>query len=71
MELLNVQNLNISVESQKKIENGSFTVESGDVILLTGPNRCGKSTVIKLIMGDLFNYSDISCTADGILYNPL
>ena len=68
MELLNIRNLNISVGSQKKIENGSFTVETGDVILLTGPNGCGKSTVIKLIMGDLFNYSDISCTADGILY---
>ena len=71
MELLNVQNLNISVGSQIKIENGSFIVESGDVILLTGPNGCGKSTVIKLIMGDLFDYSGISCSADGILYKGI
>ncbi len=68
MELLNIQNMNISISTQKKIEGGSFTVNSGDVILLTGPNGCGKSTVIKLIIGDLFNYSDINYSADSILY---
>lgn len=68
MELLSVQNMNISIGAQGKIENGSFSVESGDVILLTGPNGCGKSTIIKIIVGDLFNYSDISYSADMILY---
>lgn len=68
MELLKVDNLNISIGNEKKVENGSFEIRSGDVILLTGPNGCGKSTIIKLIMGDVFEYSQLNYSG-SIIYN--
>ena len=71
MELLSVSNLNLSVGTEAKILNSSFTVESGDVLLLTGPNGCGKSTIIKLIMGATFDYKDIECSDGTILYKSV
>ena len=60
MELLKVEKLNVLIGNEKKIENGSFEIRSGDVVLMTGPNGCGKSTIIKLIMGDIFEYSHLN-----------
>lgn len=68
MELLKVEDLNISVAKESVISNASFRVNTGDVVLLTGPNGCGKSTIIKLIMGDIFDYSDIICSSSVIRY---
>ena len=33
------------------IENISFTVEPGEMLVITGPNGGGKSTVARLLMG--------------------
>lgn len=68
MSLLAVENLNLSIGTEEKIVNGSFAVASGDVVLLTGPNGCGKSTVIKLIMGATFDYSDLDCSGSSIIF---
>ena len=67
MELLRVDNLNVTIGNEKKVENGSFAIGSGDVVLLTGPNGCGKSTIIKLLMGDIFGYTGLKYTA-SVLY---
>lgn len=68
MELLNIAKLNISIEDNPKIINGSFCVNSGDVVLLTGPNGCGKSTVIKLIMGATFDYDDLDYSGSAVIF---
>lgn len=68
MELLSVRNLNLSIGGMKKVVNSSFSVDSGDVVLLTGPNGCGKSTVIKMIMGATFDYEDLSYPGSSIIY---
>ncbi len=69
MELLKVENLNLRIGDDTKILEGSFSVSSGDVVLLTGPNGCGKSTIIKLIMGDVFEYTDLDFSSTSILYH--
>ena len=56
MYILKIPQLQVSVDNKKIVSDGSLTISEGDVVLLTGPNGCGKSTIIKLLMGDTFNY---------------
>lgn len=68
MQILTVDNLTLTVGDDLKIKGGSFGISSGDVVLLTGPNGCGKSTVIKTIMGALLNSSNICPTVGEIAF---
>lgn len=68
MQILTVDNLTLTVGDDLKIKDGSFGISSGDVVLLTGPNGCGKSTVIKTIMGALLNNSNICPTVGEIAF---
>jgi len=68
MELLCFNPLNISISDNIKIKNGSFCVNSGDVVLLTGPNGCGKSTIIKIIMGATFDYEDLDYSGSKVIF---
>ena len=68
MELLSVKQLNLAVNGEEKIRNGSFSVHSGDVVLLSGPNGCGKSTIIKLLMGVVFDYHHLDYEDSVALY---
>ena len=53
-EVINVRNLSFSYPSGAKIISDlSFTVRRGDRLFFVGPNGCGKSTLIKLILGRL------------------
>jgi len=53
-DVLYVKNLSFSYPSGAKIiENLSFTVRRGDRLFFVGPNGCGKSTLIKLLLGKL------------------
>ena len=69
MAILTINNLNISVMDSACIVDGSFSVDAGDVVLLTGPNGCGKSTIIKVIVGDVFDYKDLKYDSSVITYN--
>ena len=69
MDLLTVKRLNLAIAGDQKIENGTFTVRSGDVVLLTGPNGCGKSTIIKIFMGAAFEYKDLDFENSIVFYN--
>lgn len=45
--------VNYSIEGKPLIRNFDFRVMRGDKIALIGPNGCGKTTLIKLLLGDL------------------
>ena len=68
MELLTIKRFNLSVGADQKIKNGSFSVNAGDVVLLTGPNGCGKSTVIKVLIGAAFDYKDLAYSYDRVVF---
>ncbi len=45
--------VNYSIEGKSLIRNFDFRMMRGDKIALIGPNGCGKTTLIKLLLGDL------------------
>ena len=67
-ELLSVEPINIKIAKDYRIVQSKLVIKSGDVILLTGPNGCGKSTVIKILMGDVFDYSGLDYGGSSALF---
>ncbi|MEX3073186.1 ABC transporter ATP-binding protein [Vibrio alginolyticus] len=47
------ENVAFAYEGKKIVDNFSFNIMRGDRIALIGPNGCGKSTVLKLLLGQL------------------
>ena len=68
MELLTITQFNLSVAGNQKISNSSFSLNPGDVVLLTGPNGCGKSTLIKVLMGAAFDYTGLDYSYSLVTY---
>lgn len=48
-----MENVNYSVDGKVLVNNFSAQVQRGDKIALIGPNGCGKTTLLKLMLGQL------------------
>lgn len=51
--VFDIENLNFNLPEKNLVKNFSTSVMRGDRIALVGPNGCGKSTLIKLLIGQL------------------
>jgi len=51
--MLNIHNLSISFSGEYLFENVTFKIGAGDRVGLVGKNGAGKSTMLKLLSGDL------------------
>lgn len=51
--LLRLSNVSASTPTKDLFENVSFVVNEGDRFGLVGPNGCGKSTLFRIIMGEI------------------
>ncbi|HBH7898024.1 TPA: ABC transporter ATP-binding protein [Vibrio parahaemolyticus] len=47
------ENMSFAYDGKQIVDNFSFNIMRGDRIALIGPNSCGKSTVLKLLLGQL------------------
>ena len=48
--ILSIKNLSIQIKQRRLMQGVSFDVKSGDVVLLSGENGIGKSTILKSIL---------------------
>ncbi|KJR29961.1 ABC transporter ATP-binding protein [Vibrio navarrensis] len=53
------KNLHFAFDGKTIVDDFSFNIMRGDRIALIGPNGCGKSTVLKLLLGQLFPESGL------------
>lgn len=67
--ILEIQNLDKSYGRKKVLDGLDFTIESGRIIGLLGPNASGKSTLIKIING-LINADNGSVLINGMKPGP-
>ena len=63
--ILNVDSLSFSYGSVPVLHDISFSLRSGELMSVIGPNGVGKSTLFKCILGTLPGYSG-TITADGM-----
>jgi ATP-binding cassette subfamily F protein uup len=47
------ENINFAYDGEVLVKDFSFNIQRGDRIALIGPNGCGKSTMLKLLLGKL------------------
>ena len=55
--LIDVNDLSIEYDGIEIFDKVSFSVNNGDIVQLKGSNGSGKSSIIKLLLGDNINYT--------------
>ena len=50
---LEIKNLSVEIENKKILDNFNMEINSGEIHAIMGPNGVGKSTLSRVIMGDL------------------
>ena len=67
MHTLNINNLYVTINGKEILKDFSFTIKSGEIHAIMGPNGIGKSTLTKVIMGDdAYEIKSGSIIYDGI-----
>ena len=64
MIFLNINNLNVSIEGKKILNDFNLTINQGEVHAIMGPNGSGKSTLANVIAGN----EDYEVTSGKIMF---
>ncbi len=65
--LIDISNLSLFYGEKMVCQNVNFTVENGDRIQLKGQNGCGKSSIIKLILGQDIEHKGTVNVGEGLI----
>ena len=65
--LLSFRDVSLVLNGREIFRDLSFEMENGEILALTGPNGCGKSSVIKLITGEFSPASGTVRLASGLI----
>ena len=52
MIFLNINNLNVSMDGKKSLNDFNITINEGEIHAIMGPNGCGKSTLANVLAGN-------------------
>ena len=52
MIFLNINNLNVSIDGKKILDDFNLTINQGEVHAIMGPNGSGKSTLANVLAGN-------------------
>lgn len=69
MEMINARNLSVSLSGRDIIKDISFTLQSGETLVILGKNGAGKSVLLKTIAGLIPGFSG-EIAVKGELINP-
>ena len=61
--LLEAKNISVSYGAIKAIDDVTFKVNNGEIVVMIGPNGAGKSTALKAVFGM------VDVESGGILFN--
>ena len=64
--LLYLEGLSLGYGGREVCRNVSFEIRRGDRVSLRGPNGCGKSSILKLILGEGIKYSGLLSVGSGL-----
>lgn len=65
--LAEAENLAILYDEKRVVEHVDFTVDAGDRIAIIGRNGSGKSSILKLLMGEKLDYEGRIRTGSGLV----
>jgi len=70
--MLEIKGLSVAVGGEEILQDINLKVEDGEIVALFGPNGCGKTTLLKAIMGyKEFNITEGEIIFDGEVINDL
>lgn len=67
MNKLDIRNLYVNIGDKEILKDFSLTINEGEIHAVMGPNGTGKSTLLKVIMGD----NDYKIISGSIYYNDI
>jgi lincosamide and streptogramin A transport system ATP-binding/permease protein len=65
--LINIEDLSIKYGDKSIFKNVSFLINQGDRVSIRGKNGSGKSSILKLILGENINYSGTVNIGSGLI----
>lgn len=68
--ILKVENLNVGFDGEEVIEDLSFEVREGEVLVILGPNGAGKTTLLRALLGLIPYRGKIAWATENISYLP-
>ena len=68
--VLEIKNLTLEYKSKKILENVSFDLYEGEIVLLSGANGSGKSSILSSIIGDL-EIKNVKNLKGSIIYDSI